>query len=152
MSEIIIDDVNVEECSYYNKDNAPYCCEVWDNECEAQNCYYKQLKHLQVENKRLNSICLQLQNSESKQHLEKVNCERENYKLHKENEELKKRQITKNGFICDCEQNVKYKQALEEIREIADEETNTDRLLHYKELRHYKNYCAILDIISEVLG
>ena len=46
----------------------------------------------------------------------------ENYgrikQLEKENERLKKRQITKNGFICDCEQNMKYKQALEEIREI----------------------------------
>ena len=40
----IIDGVDVAECSYYNKDNAPYCCEIWDNECEAQLCYYKQLK------------------------------------------------------------------------------------------------------------
>ena len=39
-------------------------------------------------------------------------------RLQRENEELKKRQITKNGFICDCEQNAKYKQALEEIRDI----------------------------------
>lgn len=39
-------------------------------------------------------------------------------RLQKENEELKERQITKNGFICDCEQNAKYKQALEEIREL----------------------------------
>lgn len=39
--------------------------------------------------------------------------------LQKENEELKKRQITKNGFICDCEQNAKYREALEKIREIA---------------------------------
>ena len=51
--EIIIDGVNVEECSYYNKDNEPYCCEIWDNECEAQLCYYKQLKRLQAENERL---------------------------------------------------------------------------------------------------
>ena len=51
--EIIIDGVNVEDCSYYNKDNYPYCCEVWDNECEAQNCYYKQLQRLQQENAEL---------------------------------------------------------------------------------------------------
>lgn len=38
-------------------------------------------------------------------------------RLQTENERLKSRQITKNGFICDCEQNVKYKQALEEIKE-----------------------------------
>lgn len=51
--EIIIDGVKVEECSYYNKDNTPYCCEVWDNECEAQNCYFKQCKRLEQENARL---------------------------------------------------------------------------------------------------
>lgn len=52
-NEIIIGGVNVENCSYYNKDNYPYCCEVWDNECEAQNCYYKQLQQLKAENERL---------------------------------------------------------------------------------------------------
>ena len=51
--EIIIDGVKVEECSYYNKDNTPYCCEVWDNECEAQNCYFKQLNRLEQENREL---------------------------------------------------------------------------------------------------
>ena len=53
MEEKIIDGVKVEECSYYNKDNTPYCCEVWDNECEAQNCYYKQLKRLEEENEKI---------------------------------------------------------------------------------------------------
>lgn len=43
------------------------------------------------------------------------------FKLTEENEELKKRQITKNGFICDCEQNVKYRQALEEISKLINE-------------------------------
>lgn len=47
--------------------------------------------------------------------------------LEKENEELKKRQIIKNGFICDCEQNEEYRHALKEIKrmvkghKIADE-------------------------------
>jgi len=48
-----INGIDVSECSYYNKDNEPYCCEVWDNECEAQNCYFKQLKRLQKENEKL---------------------------------------------------------------------------------------------------
>ena len=43
------------------------------------------------------------------------------FKLTEENERLKKRQITKNGFICDCEQNVKYRQALEEIQKMFSE-------------------------------
>lgn len=49
----IINGIDVSECSYYNKDNEPYCCEVWDNECEAQNCYFKQFKCLQKENEKL---------------------------------------------------------------------------------------------------
>ena len=44
---------------------------------------------LTEENKRLNSVCLQLQSSELKQHLEKVNCERENFKLRKALEEVR---------------------------------------------------------------
>lgn len=51
--EIIIDETDVSNCSYYNKENYPYCCEVWDNECEAQNCYFKQLKRLEKENEEL---------------------------------------------------------------------------------------------------
>ena len=44
---------------------------------------------LTEENKWLNSVCLQLQSSELKQHLEKVNCERENYRLRKALEEVR---------------------------------------------------------------
>lgn len=51
--EIIIDGVDVSECSYYSSETYPYTCEVWDNECEAQNCYYKQLKRLEQENAEL---------------------------------------------------------------------------------------------------
>ena len=61
--EIIIDGVKVEECSYYNKDNTPYCCEVWDNECEAQNCYYKQLKRKERECEKFKKIINEAKNS-----------------------------------------------------------------------------------------
>lgn len=49
MSKTIINVIDVSECSYYNKDNEPYCCELWDNECEAQNCYFKQCRRLEQE-------------------------------------------------------------------------------------------------------
>ena len=72
-------------------------------------------------------------------------------KLHQENERLRKRQITKNGFICDCEQNVKYRQALEEIREIASAIINGKHITndiegHLKELSKH-----IIEKIGEVL-
>lgn len=51
--ETIINGIDVSECAYYNKDNEPYCCEIWDNECEAQNCYFKQLQRLKEENEEL---------------------------------------------------------------------------------------------------
>ena len=48
-------------------------------------------------------------------------CDFKKYKrLQKENEELKARRIKSLGFICDCEEREKYKQTLEEIREIAE--------------------------------
>lgn len=56
MRNKIINGIDVSECSYYNKDNEPYCCEIWDNECEAQNCYFKQFKRLQKENEELGKI------------------------------------------------------------------------------------------------
>lgn len=60
MNKPTINGIDVSECGYYNKDNEPYCCEIWDNECEAQDCYFKQrnryfkqLKRLQEENEEL---------------------------------------------------------------------------------------------------
>lgn len=102
--EIIIDGVKVEECSYYNKDNTPYCCEVWDNECEAQNCYYKQLKRLEqenaelkAENERLKEEILKWQKAYSRQY-----------------------QINENkGYNKKEEQ---YRQTLQELKAIAERE------------------------------
>jgi len=33
--------IDVSKCFYYNSDNSPFCCELYDNECEAQNCYFQ---------------------------------------------------------------------------------------------------------------
>ena len=121
-------------------------CEEFSN--ELSELLLNNIKTLQAENERLNSACLQLQSSELKQNLEKVNCERKNYELRKENEELKKRQITKNGFICDCEQNVKYRQALEEIRNLAELEVILDK---NSKAFYPANIQRTLDVINEVL-
>lgn len=79
-------------------------------------------------------------------------------RLQEENNKLRKRQITKNGFICDCEQNANYKQALEEIREIINEQNSPldkaisqfeftlERLCVYEE-----KYIKVVDKINEVL-
>lgn len=66
-----------------------------------------------------------------------------------ENEELKKRQITKNGFICDCEQNEKYRQALEEIREIV---SDTCRKRCTNECLGIKKHCGYGKILNKING
>lgn len=70
-------------------------------------------------------------------------------RLQKENEGLKKKQVTKNGFICDCEQNAKYKQALKEIRHFAALEAMLDKNL---KAFYPANIQRILDVINEVLN
>ena len=50
--------------------------------------------------------------------INKTTDERNKYK--QENEELKAKRIKSLGFICDCEENAKYKQTLEEIREVIN--------------------------------
>ena len=79
------------------------------------------------------------------------------FKLTEENERLKKRQITKNGFICDCEQNVKYRQALEEVREMCSNTCEKDKdCIHScyecKSIDEPVAINRILNKINEVLG
>ena len=89
-----INGIDVSECSYYNKDNEPYCCEIWDNECEAQNCYFKQLKRLQEENEGLKSL-----NDFNVQKIEIL--KEENEKLYKALEEIRKEYTNSIFYQCD---------------------------------------------------
>ena len=43
--QIIIDGVPVQDCCYFDYENDGYedSCYIHQNECSAQNCYYKQL-------------------------------------------------------------------------------------------------------------
>jgi predicted nuclease with TOPRIM domain len=116
--------------------------------CEqSPNCYFKQLKRLQEENKKLKN-----KNNDLIEEIASGNIDIAI--LQKENEELKKKQITKNGFICDCEQNAKYKQALEEIREVLEYYANSwVNPLQYPDL-HYNSKKAkdALLKVDEVLN
>ena len=138
---------------------------------EAGCAYWQQLvlnniKTLQVENKAYKSSIIANHDRAIGKRLEEVLEENEELKaglckqcdfqkqyfsetkkLLAENEELKKRQITKNGFICDCEQNVKYRQALEEIRAITEQ----DRNCMNSELSCCQ-CCDKLDLIKEIIS
>ena len=49
--QIIIDGVPVQDCCYFDYENDGYedSCYIHQNECSAQNCYYKQLKRKEQE-------------------------------------------------------------------------------------------------------
>ena len=109
----IINSIDVSECGYYNKDNEPFCCEIWDNECEAQDCYFKQSKRLkqQIE-------AYQLSENEAKEFIAEL--KHKNKRLQEENKELKqeKYEIEEKFLNLNCKSYSYYK-ALEEIRDIA---------------------------------
>ena len=120
MSETIINDIDLSKYfkNHYDSWGRLYCIEYKGNPLELQN----DIKRLQEENEGLKSL--------NDFNVQKIEV------LQEENEKLKKRQITKNGFICDCEQNAKYKQALEEIRDIAEKlitETPEYHSCYYKD-------------------
>ena len=105
MSEIIIDVVNIYECTYSTKgvDGCWYCEEhLYDDgspvcKCkENKDCYYKQLKRLQTENEELKE-------------------EIKNWKNLKPIDVTEFCQTVDNAF----NNTNKYKQALEEIRKLA---------------------------------
>jgi predicted RNase H-like nuclease (RuvC/YqgF family) len=133
--EIIIDGVNVAGCEFYFKDKKYSCDLSFINQEElckcddVQDCYYKQLKRLEQENKDL---------KDNNNHLQAIidDGRAENKRFREENKELKEL----NKKICeDWEKEIKvYWNTLEEIREIASP--------------HCSQCVEILDKINEVLN
>lgn len=96
--EIIIDEVNVAECIYYNAEKLANCgmFALGDFKCEGQICLYKQLQRLKKENKELKVV------------------------LEKSGQVKKLVAFDRNGNAYFVSENNKYKQALEEIRDISN--------------------------------
>ena len=109
--KVIIDGVNVTECSYYDKDNEPYCCEIWDNECEAQNCYWKQLQQAKAENEQLK---------------EKISILKGNIDIYQMSENEANETIAEVKARNNEIKNFKFRKALEEIKEIAAKAFNLE--------------------------
>ena len=95
--QIIIDGVRVDECCYFDYENDGYedSCYIHQNECSAQNCYYKQLKRKEQEceqkDKDIKYLIKCLDNSYKIKQDSEIYWERERKKLKAENEELKKK-------------------------------------------------------------
>ena len=98
--EIIIEDVNVAECNYHRMNNQIAMCTACNSGkgspfCEYEkDCYYKQLQRLKQENEEL----------------------KKDLKAEAEQAQKWYQRETDKHFIA-----IKYKQALEEIREIANQ-------------------------------
>lgn len=129
MSEEIIDNVDVSGCEFYEEmrelpDNLNggyyiqhcYCGLQGDNYCicnKNPECYYKQLKHLQAENERLDNEAQDYHNTIMKLNDLVTELKAENERL---KEEIKR--LNKPVFLPNIEQEAtnKYRKALEEIR------------------------------------
>lgn len=137
--EIIIDGVNVAECDAYkdkhcmDKTSIMFCNL---NTCSNfPNCYYKQFKRLQAENKELKHRCEvyhqcdeMIKNTYGQAHKKAMELTKENEQLKEENKKIKKRlerYKKANERLYDMQVDdfnftkTKYKQALEEIMEIV---------------------------------
>ena len=170
--QIIIDGVPVQDCCYFDYENDGYedSCYIHQNECSAQNCYYKQLKRKEQECEELKNELINIKWNIESQNIEIDNYERQLDQLKAENSYLKskvthyehllKLGVTElitgaeveehaNYLITQAtvllrEENYKLKQTLTEIKEIAEAESylspQSTRLLVHK----------ILQKISEV--
>lgn len=143
MSEVIIDDCNVAECKYYTViedcDGIHDICGLYDEYCNTKkDCYFKQLQRAKAEKQEkvlkmaeaeIEIEKLQAENEKLHITIEKLKGDlyfiedslkdyQEHYnKLEAENEKLKAM-----AGVFSVRLMEKYKQALEEIREIGEKE------------------------------
>ena len=156
MSEIIIDGVNVAECSYFTDNKecfAEYSCEWGEitefSKCnELPNCYYKQLKRLEAENEKLKD--------KAYKDADMI------YQLTEENREYDiDLSIEKEAHKSTIERLDKYHKTLEDIREIANSLKST-HCANCSQVLNNKGKCTadcmkdykekIFDKINEVLN
>lgn len=74
---IIIDGVNVAECAYFDYENngEKDSCYIHDNECSAQNCYYKQLQRIKSDKKYIYKIAQKLRTKTDYHSPDEVNAD-----------------------------------------------------------------------------
>lgn len=168
MNETIINGIDVSECEYA-ADTIPVDCE--NNTCfcyEDENCYFKQLKRLQKENEELRQVRKNSPDIQEPYIYLYRQIKKQCYKLEEETQELKENQCCPE--TCEhiateiirysnvCEINLKYKQALEEIKKWA---TNHNPCDIDPEVKCTKEDCfnclnydlkRITNIIDEVLN
>lgn len=134
-------EIDVSECCYYNADNSPFCCELYDNECEAQNCYFQQLQQLKAEVKSKTEY-IQEQRDIINQYSKEIEMYKkcqgkraskreeelkaENEKLQEMNNNLSEKFANICGGCFEQELREKYEQCLDELDEVLKDFIFTD--------------------------
>ncbi len=151
---IIIDGVPVQDCCYFDYENDGYedSCDMYQNECSAQNCYYKQFKRKEQE---CEELIRKLSNQEQLYQNEIEIYNQSCLQLRQENDDLYLERLalnTANSGInallevkeqeCD-----RYRKALEEIEEVCIKDT---REFADGTTVRYDSLDEILDIINKV--
>lgn len=170
MNILTVDGIDVSGCDAYThnhnelmpygdvKVTEHYCWHINSN-CDGKECEYKQLKRLEQENEQLKA------DIESRTMC--ITCERElqNCNLKAENERLKEelrnnsdvlihemglKDEYQSDYVFEKLERQKYKQALQEIREIARNEVETRML--FSDKKSFCDFNNILTKINEVIG
>lgn len=148
--EIIIDGVDVSGCAYFDYENeGTRECDAYSNECEANNCYYKQLARKTQE---CESLKEEIEILKDNFDTATRDCNELIEELEQECEELKE-QLQANQPTGICEtcmakailQNDKYLKALKEIEEYI----NSQGINHKWNMYIQRFRSGILDIISK---
>lgn len=150
MSETIINGIDVSECEYINCCSEEAKCIILQDDicsnshyCKSEpDCYFKQLKRLQEENKELRQARKNSPDIQEPYVYLYRQIKKQCHKLEEENKELKK-QLTEDKILDEEIQSLsredKYKSALEEIKNI------TERLITEQSEYHscyYKDECG----------
>ena len=174
--QIIVDGVDVSECNFceWKSSDIPQCrirLASFEPTCKGYNCHYKQLKHLEQENKELKEenryykamlklSCNELDKSNKWQIAERQEKNkyrsaleeiREKYlKLKEQNGSNIVQSNTVNEQLDQFKvENDKLEQALIEIKEIAEEEVH-NRML-FADKKSFCDFNKILQKINEVI-
>ena len=79
--QIIIDGVDVSECAYFDYENEGTTeCDAYGNECDANNCYFKQLARKTQECEELKERLVRTEEDLKYQCVDCMNCQSDRYR------------------------------------------------------------------------
>ena len=130
--EIIIDGVNVAGCCKCYNVEQKILCGASGICANNPNCYYKQLKRLEQENKELKEFCVELERQKQKQHMQwfkrctEINARASQHRFALEEINITVKQLLQ-GVSSNCINNTPYLTALSLIETKINEVLENDK-------------------------